>query len=325
MYRSMDRLYVCLMRNAYRKGWFSSYVRSRRGIVSATRKGNDSGCPISSVKYNEVGLSLGMILSHSSGWMQKSFSTFPADIAKSSAVGSSTNMVESSDDKVENGTDAKPRLSPQEPKNPVSWLSLCLMFITGGGLVYYYQLERERRIKAAQEVNPKGSEGGKGVIGGPFKLINHEGKEVTSEQFKGSWTLLYFGFTHCPDICPSELQKMVDAIDIIEKRNNLHITPVFITVDPERDSVEQIREYVTEFHPRLIGLTGSLEGIRQVARDYRVYYAKAGEEDSDYLIDHSIIMYLMNPQMEFVKHFGKNYDVSSLADGIVAEIKGHKP
>ncbi|MCO5598426.1 hypothetical protein L7F22_052521 [Adiantum nelumboides] len=210
---------------------------------------------------------------------------------------------------------------------PVSWLSFCLLLVTGAGLIFYYDWEKKWRIKAAQRsVNePKPVSGaGKAAIGGPFKLINHEGKEITDEKLKGSWTLLYFGFTHCPDICPDELQKMVEAIDVIEKRDNLRITPVFISIDPERDSVEQIRAYVKEFHPRLIGLTGSLDEVKQVARAYRVYYMKIEQEGSDYLVDHSIIMYLMDPNMDFVKVFGKNYDVNGLVDGIVIEIKSYK-
>lgn len=218
--------------------------------------------------------------------------------------------------------------SHPEARNPVSWLSLSLMLLTGAGLMFYYDLEKQRRLNASQQTfslsNTSSPGEGKATIGGPFKLTDHEGKEITDDRLKGNWTLVYFGFTHCPDICPDELQKMVEAIDVIEKRDNIQITPVFISVDPERDSVEQIREYVKEFHPRLIGLTGRPEEIKQVARAYRVYYMKTGEEDADYLVDHSIIIYLMDPNMEFVKFFGKNYDVSGLVDGIVEQIKDHK-
>eukprot|EP00249_Psilotum_nudum_P013548 c24390_g2_i3 orf=163-1020(+) len=108
---------------------------------------------------------------------------------------------------------------------------------------------------------------------------------------------------------------------IEEKDSGIKITPVFISVDPERDNVEQIHEYVKEFHPRLVGLTGSVDDIKEVAREYRVYYMKTEEDESDYLVDHSIITYLMDPNMEFVKFFGKNYDVNSLSDEIVKEIR----
>lgn len=208
--------------------------------------------------------------------------------------------------------------------SPVSWLSLGLLLVTGAGLLYYYDQEKRRLITDYKEEAKPGPGVGKAAIGGPFKLVNHEGKAVTEQDFKGGWTLIYFGFTHCPDICPDELQKLAEAVDILEKKHGIRLTPVFISVDPERDNVEQVREYVKDFHPRLVGLTGTPENIRQVAREFRVYYMKTEEEGSDYLVDHSIIMYLMDPQMDFIKFFGKNYDVKGLADGIKEEITHHK-
>ncbi|URE23768.1 SCO1/SenC [Musa troglodytarum] len=162
---------------------------------------------------------------------------------------------------------------------------------------------------------------GTAAIGGPFKLVNHYGKMVTEKDFLGKWTLIYFGFTYCPDICPDELQKLAAAVDKIKAKTGMEVVPVFISVDPERDNVEQVHEYVKEFHPDLIGLTGTTDEIRQVARAFRVYYMKTEEEGSDYLVDHSIVMYLMNPNMEFVKFFGKNYDTDALTEGVIKEIK----
>ncbi|KAE8711653.1 AMP deaminase-like [Hibiscus syriacus] len=126
------------------------------------------------------------------------------------------------------------------------------------------------------------------------------------------------------NICPDELQKLAAAIDKIKEEAGIEVVPLFISIDPERDTVEQVHEYVKEFHPKLIGLTGSLDEIKQIARAYRVYYMKTTEEDSDYLVDHSIVMYLMDPKMEFVKFFGKNNDIDSLTDGVIKEIKQHK-
>ncbi|AQK68639.1 Protein SCO1 1, mitochondrial [Zea mays] len=210
---------------------------------------------------------------------------------------------------------------------PVSWLSFLLLLVTGGGIIVYYDKEKKRHIEELKNrtsaVKP-GQSVGTAAIGGPFKLLNHDGKPVTEKDFLGKWTLLYFGFTHCPDICPDELQKMAAAIDKIKEKAKLDVVPVFITVDPERDTVEQVRDYVKEFHPDLVGLTGTTDEVRQVARAYRVYYMKTEEEGSDYLVDHSIVMYLMDPEMKFVKFYGKNYDTDSLADGIVKEIKEHK-
>ncbi|GAB2272984.1 Protein SCO1 1, mitochondrial [Dionaea muscipula] len=210
---------------------------------------------------------------------------------------------------------------------PVSWLSFFLVLATGSGLVYYYDREKKKHIEGindASNVVKERPSVGKAAIGGPFNLINHDGKNVSDRDFFGRWTLLYFGFTHCPDICPDELQKMAAAVDKIKEKSGFEIVPLFISVDPERDTVEQVHDYVKEFHPTLIGLTGHPDEIRKVAHAYRVYYMKTEEEGSDYLVDHSIVMYLMSPEMEFVKFFGKNNDADALADGVIREIKLHK-
>ncbi|KAG4922149.1 hypothetical protein AAZX31_18G183800 [Glycine max] len=210
---------------------------------------------------------------------------------------------------------------------PVSWLSFLLLVLTGAGLVFYYDREKKRHIEGIRsntEAVKQGPSVGTAAIGGPFHLVNHHGKHVTEKDFLGKWTLLYFGFTHCPDICPEELQKLAAAVDKIKEKAGIETVPVFISVDPERDTVEQVGEYVKEFHPKLIGLTGSPDEIKNVARAYRVYYMKTAEEDSDYLVDHSIVIYLMSPEMKFVKFFGKNNDVDSLADGVIKEVKQYK-
>ncbi|KAL2619920.1 hypothetical protein R1flu_000125 [Riccia fluitans] len=207
---------------------------------------------------------------------------------------------------------------------PVSWASLGLLVITGVGLIAYYDTEKKRRIEVLKQGTVEAKPGlsvGKAAIGGPFKLINQDGKVVTDRDFVGNWTLIYFGFTFCPDICPDELTKLAEAVDKIEKKSGVQVVPVFISIDPERDTVEQVGEYLKEFHPRLVGLTGSVNDIRQVAREYRVYYMKTEEEGNDYLVDHSIITYLMDPNMEFVKFFGKNYNADGLTDGVVEEIQ----
>lgn len=210
---------------------------------------------------------------------------------------------------------------------PVSWLSFLLLIATGAGLIFYYDREKKQRI---QEINTastavkQGPSAGKAAIGGPFNLIDDNGKAVTNKDFTGKWTVIYFGFTHCPDICPDELQKLAAAVDKIKSKSGIEIVPIFISVDPERDNVEQVHEYVNEFHPALIGLTGTPEEIKKVARAFRVYYMKTEEEGSDYLVDHSIVMYLMDPNMEFVKFYGKNNDVDSLTDGIINEIKQYR-
>ena len=145
---------------------------------------------------------------------------------------------------------------------------------------------------------------GQATVGGPFSLIDHTGKRVTDADFRGKYMLVYFGFTFCPDVCPAGLQLMGAALDAVGAKAS-RVTPLFITVDPERDTPEQLARYVPSFHPRLIGLTGSLPEIQAVAKAYRVYYQKVKDERSSapYTMDHTSIIYLMDPQGGFVTHF----------------------
>ncbi|CAH2054456.1 unnamed protein product [Thlaspi arvense] len=244
---------------------------------------------------------------------------------KSSGENEKSGGSESSD----GGSDQKnDRASGKDVRGaPVSWMSFFLLFATGAGLVFYYDREKKRHIEdinTNSKAVKEGPSAGKAAIGGPFSLIRDDGKRITEKDLMGKWTILYFGFTHCPDICPDELIKLAAAIDKIKEKSGVDVVPVFISVDPERDTVQQVHEYVKEFHPKLVGLTGSPEEIKSVARSYRVYYMKTEEEDSDYLVDHSIVMYLMSPEMNFVKFYGKNHDVDSLTDGVVKEIRQYR-
>ncbi len=161
---------------------------------------------------------------------------------------------------------------------------------------------------------------GTALVGGPFKLTGHKGAEVTDQQFRGKYQLVFFGYTYCPDVCPAGLQVMTSALEKLGSAAD-NIQPLFITIDPERDTVPVLAAYMEHFHPRLIGLTGSPGDIAKVAKAYRVYYAKAGEAASeDYLMDHSSILYLMGPKGEFVKHFAYGTDVDALSEGIRAAI-----
>jgi len=158
---------------------------------------------------------------------------------------------------------------------------------------------------------------GEALVGGPFTLTDQNGKRVTDQDFRGKYMLVFFGFTFCPDVCPSELQVMSAALDELGPVGE-KIQPVFITIDPARDTPEAMKLYISNFHPRMVGLTGSDQDIAAVAKAYRVYYAKAkGSESSpDYLMDHSTILYLMGPDGKFVKHFTYNTDVKALAEGL---------
>ena len=162
--------------------------------------------------------------------------------------------------------------------------------------------------------------GGTGValVGGPFSLTDQDGRRVSEKDFLGRHMLVFFGFTYCPDICPTELQVMMAALDAMGPQGE-EIQPVFVSIDPERDTPEVLKSYVENFGARLIGLTGTPEEIAAAAKAYRVYYAKAGDQSSpdSYLMDHSSIIYLMGPDGRFVKHFPYTTDVAKLT----AELK----
>ncbi|MFN0192870.1 MAG: SCO family protein [Aestuariivirga sp.] len=160
---------------------------------------------------------------------------------------------------------------------------------------------------------------GTALVGGPFTLVDHTGKRVTEATYRGKYMLIFFGFTYCPDVCPTELQVMSAALDELGAAGEA-IQPIFITVDPERDSPETMKAYVANFHPRMVGLTGSLEEISAVAKAYRVYFKKSGEGDA-YLMDHSSIVYLMDKEGKFLKHFTYSTDAKALAKGLSEAIE----
>jgi cytochrome oxidase Cu insertion factor (SCO1/SenC/PrrC family) len=163
---------------------------------------------------------------------------------------------------------------------------------------------------------------GKALIGGPFSLVDQDGKRVTEQDFRGKYMLVFFGYTYCPDVCPTELQVMMAALDQMGGAGK-DIVPVFVSVDPERDSPETIKAYVGNFGPRLVGLTGTPEEIAAIAKAYRVYYAKGASKDGDdYLMDHSSIIYLMDPNGSFVKHFAYTTDAARLADNLKEALTG---
>lgn len=134
-------------------------------------------------------------------------------------------------------------------------------------------------------------------IGGPFTLVNQDGKSVTDADFAGKYRIVYFGYTYCPDVCPTDLTKIGAALRTLDKqapRTAQKIVPLFITVDPERDGPAQLKQYVGNFHPRLVGLTGKPEAIAQVAKAYAVAYMKQ-PTPSGYLMGHTEVAYLMGP------------------------------
>jgi protein SCO1/2 len=216
------------------------------------------------------------------------------------------------------------RFSTTNSKSPISWRYLAVAMGLGtvatGGFVYLKQHATENAMKK------RTLEVGKPLLGGPFTLVDHNGIPRTDASLIHGKTfgLLYFGFTHCPDICPSELVKMTNAISTLDAAKGEEfrerVLPIFITVDPTRDGVAQVKHYVKDFHPRMVGLTGAPQQIAEACRAFRVYHSvndASRQGDEDYLVDHSIVMYLIKPNGEFVDF----YTQLATEEEIVARVK----
>jgi protein SCO1/2 len=163
--------------------------------------------------------------------------------------------------------------------------------------------------------------GGEALVGGPFTLTDQHGEQRTEQDFAGRYMLIYFGYTYCPDFCPMSLSNMTRAMDLLPPAAAEQVVPIFITVDPERDTVAQLAEYAPLFHPRLVALTGSAAATKQAAQAYRVYFAKAGDGASDdYLMDHSTFIYLMGPDGSYVRHFAHSATPEEMAAAIEAAL-----
>ncbi|KAF2476306.1 SCO1 protein [Lindgomyces ingoldianus] len=201
-------------------------------------------------------------------------------------------------------------------------LAAALLFVaTGGALYAYFTYEKQRMDRKRIAEETKGI--GKPKVGGPFDLVDHDGNRFTSDDMHGKYALVYFGFTHCPDICPDELDKMAIMYDKVVERCGKVLLPLMITCDPARDTPEVLKEYLKEFHPEIIGLTGEYENIKQTCKAYRVYFStppnvKPGQ---DYLVDHSIYFYLMDPDGDFVEAIGRNFTAEQAAKLIGDHIK----
>ena len=155
--------------------------------------------------------------------------------------------------------------------------------------------------------------GGAGQIGGPFELVDHHGRDVTDADVVTRPTILYFGYTFCPDVCPLDVARNAEAVELLEE-DGLIAQPVFISVDPRRDTPEVLAEFASIFHPRMIGLTGSEEQVRAASRAYRTFFQVHPSDDEFYLIDHSTHSYLVLPEHGFVEFFPRSLNARQIAD-----------
>ncbi len=170
------------------------------------------------------------------------------------------------------------------------------------------------------------------LIGGPFELLGHTGKVVRSSDFRGRYMLIYLGYTFCPDVCPTDLQAISTTLELMGEKAK-RVQPIFITIDPARDTVEVLAAYVASFHPRLIGLTGNEKQVGEVARAFGAKYYKVmtetqtdsgksgaetreNEGEEEYLLVHSTAIYLLGPDGEYIGHFSQSAEPDSMAEDL---------
>lgn len=157
--------------------------------------------------------------------------------------------------------------------------------------------------------------GGAPDLGGPFTLTDGSGAAVGFDDVVTEPTLLYFGYTFCPDFCPTDLARNAVAADILAERG-VDVGQVFVTIDPERDTPDVVADYAAALHPDLVGLTGSSEAVADAAGTYRVYYRKAGDDPDYYLMDHSTFTYLVAPDYPFLEFYGSDVAPEDIADSV---------
>lgn len=194
-----------------------------------------------------------------------------------------------------------------------TWRSAIFTTVMCLGCLGYYELLNWRKQDNSRATTTQ-ERLGTPKLGGPFELLDRTGKTVTEKDFLGQYLMIYFGFTFCPDICPQEMEKQTQAIELLDAEFGPVATPIFISVDPARDKPPQVNEYCSEFHPRIAGLTGTPEQVKKVSRAYRVYFNEGiRNSDEDYLIDHSIIHYFVGKNGKFIDFFGKNMTAMEMA------------
>jgi len=191
-----------------------------------------------------------------------------------------------------------------------------LIAVAGAGAVYVTSQGDEAGEDRFAQCRASNVAGGAGQTGGPFELVSETGETVTDEDVIDKPALIYFGYTFCPDVCPLDTARNAEAVDLLESRGHM-VKPVFISVDPARDTPEVLAEFTDYLHPRMVGLTGSEEQVRAASNAYRTYYrAQEPEEGAEefYLVDHSTMTYLTLPGHGFVEFFRRDATAQEIAD-----------
>jgi len=161
----------------------------------------------------------------------------------------------------------------------------------------------------------RASQSAGGAIGGPFELVDETGATVTDTDVITAPTLIYFGYTFCPDVCPLDVLRNAQAVDILDAQG-INVNPVFISIDPERDTVDVVREFTDNFHDRMLGLTGSPEQVRAASQAYRTYYNKQDSDDQFYLVDHTTMSYLVFPDQGFQEFYRRDVTPEQMAESL---------
>ncbi|NEX48120.1 SCO family protein [Pseudotabrizicola algicola] len=179
----------------------------------------------------------------------------------------------------------------------------------GTGLYVYLKQEDDAFAQC------RGGQVGGGDIGGPFTLVDESGATVTDADVLTKPSLIYFGYTFCPDVCPLDAARNADAVDLLEEMG-VDVTPVFISVDPERDTPEVLAEFTDNLHPKMIGLTGTPEQVRTASQAYKTFYRKQDGDPDYYLVDHSTFTYLTLPGVGFVDFFRRDDTAEQMAQRV---------
>jgi len=195
------------------------------------------------------------------------------------------------------------------------------LLLAGGVVAWQIHKDEMRRTELREQaMHPASS-----ALGGPFTLTDQSGKTVTDFDYRGKYLLVYFGYTYCPDLCPTGLEAIAHTLDQLG-RDAKKIQTIFITIDPARDTPKKLKEYVASFHPGIEGLTGSPDQIATIAKEYQVYYARGEDvEDGDYLMDHSSLIYVMDPKGKFVTTFPDDVSPAAMTDALRSIIGVPKP
>lgn len=212
----------------------------------------------------------------------------------------------------------------QSRANVISWKTVTICIVLGGAIILYVRYLSQK--KELEEARTRVVSMGELALGGEFELKNTKGETVTDKILNGQWSILYFGFTHCPDVCPDELEKVVAAVNMVDSTAAIpNLKPIFITVDPDRDTENVVQQYVEEFSPKILGLTGTNEQVDRACKAFRIYYsAGPKDEDNDYIVDHSIITYLVNPDGKVTDYFGKSKTAKEVAAAVEKRMRQYR-